>query len=113
MPRKKISVDILVSDQVADGDILAALRNCLIGNHIKPPFGQSGYFDAVHERLGIELNDVRKLCGYVENGSDTTVSIGQDDATREWQAKVGKKAYHAGSFEDALIEAIKDNPDEP
>jgi len=31
-----------------------------------------------------------RLCGYVENGSDTVVTLFQDDATREWFVKLNK-----------------------
>jgi hypothetical protein len=42
--------------------------------------------------------------GYVENGTDTTVKIFQDDATRECFVVVGKKSYFGPSFQQALEE---------
>lgn len=55
------------------------------------------------------FDSIRFLCGYVENGTDSTVSIGQDDATRDWVVRVGKRRYHATGFVMALREAIADN----
>lgn len=51
---------------------------------------------------------LRKLCGYVENGSDTTVKILQDDATRDWLMRVGVKIYTASSFEGVIDAAAAD-----
>lgn len=61
------------------------------------------------------LDCIRKLCGYVEDGSDQTVRILQDDATRDWFVEVGQfgrsKTKGSGrSFKaaiDAAIEAEK------
>lgn len=55
------------------------------------------------------MDGLRELCGYVENGSDTVVTIFQDDATREWVVKVGNKTftrYYGESMIQALDAAI-------
>lgn len=57
------------------------------------------------------LKEIRRMCGYVEDGSDTTVSIFQDDATREWSVRLGPAMkptgyYHANSFTGAIDAAI-------
>lgn len=42
------------------------------------------------------LSQLRELCGYVENGTSDTVSISQDDATKDWTLRIGgviKKAW--------------------
>ena len=54
---------------------------------------------------------IRKMMGYVENGSHETVTIGQDDATRSFSIRSGnKRRYFGDSFSgmlDAAIEAEK------
>lgn len=58
------------------------------------------------------MQGLRKLCGYVENGSDTVVKIFQDDATRDWVVKVGPKSYYAVDLGTALDKAIEDIKDD-
>ncbi len=52
----------------------------------------------------IRLHNLRRLMGYVENGTSQTVKIFQDDATKEFFVTNGKdKEYvHALSLEMAL-----------
>lgn len=47
---------------------------------------------------------LRKLCGYVENGTSDVAIIFQDDATKEWFAKTkfGKKEISAGSLQELI-----------
>jgi hypothetical protein len=45
---------------------------------------------------------LRNLCGFVANGSETTVTIFQDDATRTFHIAAGKQHFHGNSLEDAL-----------
>lgn len=45
---------------------------------------------------------LRGLLGYVEDGSSETVTICQDDATRDWVVKVGKRTFHDRSLDAAL-----------
>lgn len=56
-----------------------------------------------------QLRELRELCGYVEDGSSTSVTISQDDATREWCVRVGKIAYYGGSLTAAFNLAVRDN----
>lgn len=58
------------------------------------------------------LKGLRKLLGYVQNGSSTTVTLSQDDATSDYCVTVGKKTYYASSFNGAIQDAINDNPEE-
>jgi hypothetical protein len=55
----------------------------------------------------MNLNEIEQLCGYVGDGSDVTLTISQDDATRTWIVKVGKASYTGRSMRDALREAYK------
>lgn len=58
------------------------------------------------------LDALRKLCGYVEDGSHTHLSIGQDDATGDWYISVGDWAkpkplqFYGGSLRAALDAAV-------
>ena len=45
---------------------------------------------------------LKELAGYVRNGSDTTIKLFQDDATRSYWIKVGNKSNYGKSFEEAL-----------
>lgn len=56
---------------------------------------------------------LRILCGYVENATDTTVKVGQDDATREWFVNVGRFRYHDTSMEAAFEQAFQDFRNNP
>lgn len=50
------------------------------------------------------LNKLRKACGYVENGTSTAVTIGQDDATKGWVIAGGgrDRGYSDFSLQDAI-----------
>ena len=46
------------------------------------------------------------LAGDVANGSDETVKIRQDDATREWIVRAGGRSWHGRSLLSALAAAF-------
>lgn len=50
------------------------------------------------------------LAGYWQNGSETLVTLAQDDATRTCFLKVGKATYYGNSFAAALSEAPEPDP---
>lgn len=57
------------------------------------------------------LQSLRKLCGYVENGTSETVCLYQDDATKEWVVSVGadlkiRKYFTGSNLTEALDAAI-------
>ncbi len=58
------------------------------------------------------IDGLRRLCGYVEDSSDESVGIYQDDATRDWTVRVGPslspraKLFHGHSMIAALDAAI-------
>lgn len=54
------------------------------------------------------MKNIRRLIGYVENGSDTVVTIRQDDATKGFIVKVGKKSYYDKSLGEAIDRASSD-----
>lgn len=62
--------------------------------------------EAENERLRKDaerFKRIRELCGYVEDGSSQSLTITQDDATRTWIIKGGKKEISCG---DSLAQAI-------
>ncbi len=53
------------------------------------------------------LNNLRELMGYVQNGSETKVSLFQDDATMDFMLRVGKKTYWGLSLENVIEKAFE------
>jgi len=66
----------------------------------------------------VRIDGLRRLCGYVENGSDTVVAFLQDDATRSFLVRVGPAAspyvkyFHGAGMLEALDAAIAGTPDQ-
>lgn len=61
------------------------------------------------EQLKVKALDNLKRClGYVENGTETTVTIYQDDATRSYIVRVGNRQYWGESLFQALESAAVD-----
>ncbi len=52
--------------------------------------------------------NLRNLCGFLGNGSQTTVTLYQDDATETVHLKVGQRSYFESSFERCIEQAMKD-----
>ncbi|AEY69536.1 hypothetical protein AH2_00026 [Burkholderia phage vB_BceS_AH2] len=58
------------------------------------------------------LDKLREMCGHVEDGSDMPVTVGQDDATKDWFLRIGpaisphSKRFYAGTFEGVIDKAI-------
>jgi len=58
------------------------------------------------------LKGLRELCGYIENGGGQSVSICQDDATKDWCVSVDHKHYvHGNSFTSAIDAALDKSTD--
>ena len=53
------------------------------------------------------LNHLKELMGYVQNGSDETVYLFQNDATMDYILRVGKKTYWGFSLENVIEKAFK------
>lgn len=61
------------------------------------------------------LDQLRMICGYIENGGGELVTIYQDDATRDWTLTVGfesrfgqqRRRYTSTSFHQVIREAAK------
>ena len=53
-----------------------------------------------------EWKQLRRLCGYLQDGSHTVVTLFQDDATGAYHIKLGKHDYYGSSFEEALKKAM-------
>lgn len=54
------------------------------------------------------LAGIRCLMGYVGDGSNETVTLFQDDATRDYFIKVGAKSYHGSTLSEAVKKAVAD-----
>lgn len=66
------------------------------------------------ERDAACLRKLREICGWVENSSGEGVTIGQDDATRDWFLSVGydgisgkRRSYTATGFESVIDAAYE------
>jgi hypothetical protein len=62
------------------------------------------------------VDGLQRLMGYVQNGSDTTVSMFQDDATHTYHVKIGRAplgpTFWGSTMRDALQMAIERTPKE-
>ena len=60
------------------------------------------------------LAKLRALLGYVDDGSHQPVTIGQDDATKDFYLRIGRpsdpwaKVYHMGSLKGVIDQAYRD-----
>lgn len=59
------------------------------------------------------LDKLRKACGYVENGSSTSVVIGQDDATKSWIIAGGGRDRGYGNDLREAIDKLEIEDDTP
>ena len=53
------------------------------------------------------LESLRELMGYVQNGSEETVYLFQDDATMDYMLRVGEKTYWGHSLENVIEKAFE------
>ena len=54
------------------------------------------------------LQKIRRLMGYVENGTDVTVKFSQDDATKDFFVRAGSKvdgSWYGKTFNEAIDNA--------
>lgn len=59
-------------------------------------------------RNTMAINNLRICLGFVDNASNATVRISQDDATRAFVVHVGNRSYWGKDLFDALQEAAFD-----
>lgn len=52
------------------------------------------------------LDGIRKLCGYIEAGECSSITIGQDDATKDWILYCGDEWWAAPTFRGAIDKSI-------
>lgn len=70
----------------------------------------------VSDREKAEIyENIKILMGCVQNGSDTAITLFQDDATYTYHVTIrqGKKTYWGNSLGEAINKAIKDSPPNP
>lgn len=64
--------------------------------------------DLVTLRRKAEMFDmIRNLMGYIENGTDTSVTLFQDDTTRGFTVAIGRSHQRKGESAPSLEEAIR------
>ena len=61
----------------------------------------------LREFQAIAYRHLQLICGHVQNGTDSYVTIRQDDATMDWTVTVGNSRYNAGSLMGALEQAAE------
>jgi hypothetical protein len=102
---------VWVPSMLGHGD--AMCRRCLITNREAAAIGQTGCGGEMSTRPTpvdwIKL--LLDLCGSTENSTDRTLTISQDDATRDWIVRVGYSRYVAASLREALEAAGRDTRD--
>ncbi len=59
-------------------------------------------------RNTVAINNLRICLGFVDNASDSTVKISQDDTTRSFIIYVGNRRYWGDNLFDALQNAAND-----
>jgi|TARA_R110000851_G_scaffold313492_1_gene475137 hypothetical protein len=59
----------------------------------------------VQIQKALSYDAIRECCGYVENGTGSSFSISQDDATGAWMVRVGKATFYEYSFSQAIYSA--------
>ena len=55
------------------------------------------------------LRALRELMGDVRDGSETTVTLSQDDATRDFFVRAGKEEFYGQGFSGVLDQIIQAN----
>ena len=53
------------------------------------------------------LEFIREACGYIQDGSSTTFTIQQDDATQEWIASTANDIGYGRTFETAIDDLVQ------
>lgn len=58
------------------------------------------------EQFRKRLQAMRELCGYVENGTDDSIIIGQDDATKTWHVYYASKPFKTIAWGNTFDEML-------
>ena len=98
------------------------LRSVAILRHRQQEFRERDIFNAIAnalEDLQTQLqdkeeqyfDDPRHLCGHIEDGTDTSITIAQDDATKEWVLRIhgGKETLLFSPTISGLIKVVHDH----
>ena len=90
------------------------LRSQAILKHRQQEFGERDIFNAIAnelEQLRQHIEDLRHLCGYIEDGTDTSITIAQDDATKDWFLimKGGKQTLYSAPTFRGLLKSIHEH----
>ena len=89
----------VLADEIAEGcDISAGMFG--------PVFSQLIFQLAETTRKSQLFDQLRDLMGYIENGTDTSVTLFQDDATRWFTVAIGRSHERKGESAPGLEQAI-------
>lgn len=99
---------------IAIGEELRAVKAAMEKCKLDLQLNSAAILGETDERDAGTMRKLRRLCGYVENSSDTTVRISQDDATHSWFVTVGRegkfhrkpRSYFGDSIDEACDKAI-------
>jgi len=53
------------------------------------------------------LDKLREACGYVEEGSSRSLSIGQDDSTKFWMVSAGRDRGYGSNLREAIDNLVR------
>lgn len=96
----RLMVEAVIQDEHEEGYDLSA---GLFGPHLSQLMVQVNEW-----RKKAELFDmIRNLMGYIENGTDTSVTLFQDDATRWFTVAIGRSHERKGESAPSLEAAIR------
>lgn len=97
---------ILLEHRSSNTDVSDNLLLNALEQHIQ--FLECHIYDLTKNQ-GVVEAQLREICGYVENGTDTTVRLYQDDATRSWHINIGiYKSYTGSTIKDVINNAYID-----
>ncbi|MDI1362557.1 hypothetical protein [Methylotenera sp.] len=58
------------------------------------------------QREALMFRRLKQFMGYVQNGSDTTVTMHQDDATQTYVLRVGNSTFYGMTLEACINQAV-------
>ena len=110
-----LKVDLLPPDEAQDVEPASSITNTELLDSYQSLQEDFNRLKAKRESDKADAERLRgfiRLCGYVENGSDTVVTLFQDDATRAWYVKLNKTSYYHGNSARSAIDAAIEQQEE-
>lgn len=96
---------LLLESRSTDTDVTHSPLLNAIEQHIQ--FLECHIYELTKNQRIVETQ-LHELCGYVENGTDTTVRLSQDDATGSWNISIGiYKSYTGNTIKEVINNAYQ------